>query len=364
MNYPVLYQWQEEIANQLPCLNSWQTTNVALFSLGVMRAESCQQQQVAKAVVSGEQVESCTRRWRRYLDNKQFPLETVFGEWSAWVLSKLAQEKVYLLVDETKLQDRIGALVVGVAWQGRCIPLAWRCYVADEKGSYPPEGQVKVIEQLLKQIKAGINEAQQVVLMADRGIGNSSDLCRAVIRLEWFYLFRVTANSKVIFAQGKKRIVNLVQQGESCSVAGTIFSSTGGLQGWVHAIWQTPHDHPWALVTNDPALDGYEYARRNWQEQGFRDLKSGGWHWQISRIRHPDHMDRLLLLLAIAYGWTLALGSMAIHLGVGRKLIRQANGQLRRYWSLFKEGLAYFFEFVQRRGRFHSLCFLPDARFS
>ena len=182
MNYPVLYQWQEEIANHLPCLNSWQIANVALFSLGVMQAESCQQQQVARAVVTGEEVESCTRRWRRYLDNEHFPQERFFGEWSAWVLSHLQQAKVYLLVDETKLQDRIGALVVGVAWQGRCIPLAWRCYVADEKDAYPQEGQVKVIERLLKQIKMGIGDEQPVVLLADRGIGSSSDLCRVVVQ--------------------------------------------------------------------------------------------------------------------------------------------------------------------------------------
>ena len=55
------------------------------------------------------------------------------------------------------------------------------------------------------------------------------------------------------------------------------------------------------VVTNDERLTGYEYARRNWQEQSFRDLKSGGWHWGDSRVRSPQHVANLLVLLALAY---------------------------------------------------------------
>lgn len=364
MNYPVLYQWQEEIATHLTCLNSWQIANTALFTLGVMQAESCQQQQIARAVVTGEQVESCCRRWRRFLANEAFPLKPFFGNWSGWVVTQLKMRKILLLVDETKLQDRIGALVVGVAWEGRCIPLAWRCYIADQKEAYPAEGQVKVIEGLLQHVQAGLPPACEVVVLADRGIGNSSDLCRAIIRLGWYYLFRVTANSKIVSPEASCKIVDLVDRGQCRSVAGTLFCSTGGLAGWAHALWDADHEQPWALVTNDPALSGWEYAQRNWEEQGFRDLKSGGWQWQASRIRQPAHVERLLVILAIAYGWCLALGGVAVQEGKARKPLRRAEGTVRRYWSLFKEGIAFFFEQVQRLGRFFGLCFYPDSRFT
>ncbi|MCB0008201.1 MAG: hypothetical protein KDE04_17175, partial [Anaerolineales bacterium] len=62
MNYRLLYQWEKEIATELPCLNSWQAANVALFSLGVIEAGKCQQQEVAYKVATGERVESCMRR--------------------------------------------------------------------------------------------------------------------------------------------------------------------------------------------------------------------------------------------------------------------------------------------------------------
>ena len=52
MNYKLLYQWEQHLAGHLPCLNSWQRANVALFSYGIVRAESCQQATVA--AVSGQ----------------------------------------------------------------------------------------------------------------------------------------------------------------------------------------------------------------------------------------------------------------------------------------------------------------------
>jgi hypothetical protein len=143
-----------------------------------------------------------------------------------------------------------------------------------------------------------------------------------------------------------------------------IFKKRGHIRAAARALWSVSYDEPWALVTNDARLTGHEYARRNWQEQSFRDLKSGGWHWGASRLRHPDHVARLLVLLALAYAWLVALGSQAVALGRAQPLLRRPDGTFRRHWSLFKEGLRFFVEWVQR----HTIClglrFIPDKRFS
>jgi hypothetical protein len=123
MNYALLYQWENELAAHLPSLNAWQTQNVALFSDGIVRAESCQQGQVARQVAGGEAVESTVRRWRRFLDNHQFPLVRFCQDWTAWLVSALDCKRITLLVDETKLHDRIGVMMVGIAWEGGCLPL-------------------------------------------------------------------------------------------------------------------------------------------------------------------------------------------------------------------------------------------------
>jgi hypothetical protein len=296
------------------------------------------------------------------LDNQSLNLPAYFQAWSHWMVSSVGQNQITLLVDETKLHDRIGVMMVGLAWQGRCIPLAWRTYRANSEVDYPPEGQVGMIRDLLAAVKAGIGASVPVLVLADRGIGCSPDLCRVVEALGWHYLFRVTCQTKIVTADGDYTIARQVQPGEVWMQSGRAFKKRGRLPAHARAIWSVGYDEPWALVTNDARLTGYEYARRNWQEQSFRDLKSGGWHWGESRIRSPRHVANLLVLLTLAYTWMLALGSQAVAAGVAQPLVRRPDGTFRRLWSLFREGLRYFAQVVQR----HTVClgftFIPDTR--
>ena len=364
MNYELLYQWEELLAAHLPALNGWQRANVALFSYGIMEAESCQQGAVARQVSEAERVESTARRWRRLLSNKALPVETVCEQWTRWVLERLGTKSITLLVDETKLHDRTGVMLVGVAWESRCIPLVWRTYRANNAAAYPAEGQVKMIEGLLKRVKQSLSEPLEVLVLADRGIGTSPDLCRAVQALGWHYLFGVTCQTKVVTDEGDYTIAQQVQAGEIWATSGHIFKKRGQIPAHARALWAVGYDEPWALVTNDQRLTGHEYARRNWQEQSFRDLKSGGWQWGDCRIRHPDHLSRLLLLLTLAYGWMIALGSQAVSVGYCQALIQREDGSWRRQWSLFKEGLRFFVDYVRRFSICLGLTFIPDKRFA
>lgn len=361
MNLEILYQWQEEIARHLPGLNSWQVENVALFSQGIIHAESSQQETIARKVVCGERVSSASRRLRRFLDNDAVDIAKFFGEWSKWVLSALDLKKVFLCVDETKISSTMAAMVVGVAWSERCIPLAWRCYNPKD---YPPEGQVMLIKDLLQAIQAGIAEQYEVCLLADRGIGTSPDLCAVVSQMGWTYLFRVTGWTKIVTDMDEFTIYQQVQQGQSWQASGLVFKKWGRIPAHAIALWSAGYDEPWALVTNDDSLTGYEYAHRNWQEQSFRDLKSCGWQWDASHIRHPQHMQRLMILLVLAYTWTLALGTYAVEYGFAHPLQKHKDGSLRRHWSLFKEGLQFFTDWVLRTSICLELRFFPDKRFT
>ena len=364
MNYPLLYQLEERLSAHLRSLNSWQQANMALFSYGIIEAEGCQQGAIARKVSCREQNESTARRFRRWLANERVDLEGFFREWSEWIVGAIGGSTVTLLVDETKLHDRIGVMMVGVAWEGRCLPLAWRVYRANCRASYPAEGQVGMIKKLLEQVKQGIGEELSVLVLADRGIGCSPDLCRAVEALGWHYLFRVTCQTRIVTAESEYTIAQQVQPGEIWAQSGRIFKKRGQIPAHARALWDVGYDQPWALVTNAARLTGHEYARRNWQEQSFRDLKSGGWKWGESRIRTPQHVANLLILLAFAYVWMIALGSQAVAVGCSQPLIRPAGAKPRRHWSLFREGLDYFTAFVKR----HTVClgftFIPDIRFT
>src|SRR5262249_17986006 len=157
---------------------------------------------------------------------------------------------------------------------------------------YPAEGQVKLIEGLLQQVHSALPADQPVLVLADRGIGTSPDLCRAVAGLGWHYLFRVTCQTRVVTDTVDYTIAQQVQPGATWRMEGEVFKQRGHIPAHARALWRVGYDEPWALVTNDARLTGHEYARRNWQEQSFRDLKSGGWHWGESRVREANHTER------------------------------------------------------------------------
>jgi len=78
--------------------------------------------------------------------------------------------------------------------------------------------------------------------------------------------------------QAEYTIAQQVQPGDIWAGSGLAFKQRGRMPAHARALRDLGHDEPWALVTNYAPLTGHEYARRNWQEQFFPELKTGGWH--------------------------------------------------------------------------------------
>lgn len=332
-----LYRWVKRVSK------NWQGTtrhfkaSVQVFSRGVVLAGSSQVRKVAGA--SGGRADSQRRRLQRFLQREQ-PLAAFFRAWTRSVVQAVGGKVLVLVVDETKLRAQVGVMVVGLVYEGRSIPLAWRCYKANDGQAYPAEGQVALILGLLQQVKAGLPAGFRVRVLADRGIGTSPQLMRGIMALGWTFLFRVTKQSKIVLPDGQ--VVCFYDQvaapGQTFQASGVVFRKRGRIPGHVRVLWGQRAHERWALVTNDPALTGWEYAQRMWIEEAFRDLKSHGWHVEACAAFTPKRMERLWILLVVAYAWMLLLGAAleAHRLTAARK--RQADGLLVRRWSLFREG--------------------------
>jgi hypothetical protein len=253
------------------------------------------------------------------------------------------QAEIIVLVDLTKLSDRIDIMMVGLAYRGRCIPLAWRCL----PGNQPwPDRQVTIIAELLEWVAAGIPAGIIPLVEADRGIGNSSDLMSVVDQMGWHFMFRVKISSTILLPSGEiVAFSTLTRPGKRWSGAGILFPTSHPTPVYAHLVWPRSQDEPWCVVTNAPHLSHRPYAQRNWQEQSFRDLKSGGWQWQHSQVRQLDHADRLILVLALAYAWVVSLGTRAIR--GGKDLRRLLVRGRRRRLSVFRFGLRYFYHLLR-----------------
>lgn len=335
MNQEQLYQWMETLQGRLR-LGKWQALTLAGFSLGVMLSERCQLARVAETLSEWGKADTVERRLQRWLDNKRIVIAACQARWMRWVLQTAVRpgQRVYLLVDETHLSDHLSTMMVGLAYQRRCIGLVWR--------SYPPDawpcGQVALIEELLKRVKAVLDPSHEVIVEADRGIGTSPDLVEAVLALGWSYLFRVQGHTHFRTPdQAECELQQLTTRGGAeFRGQGEVFKKAGWVSCQVRVIWEAAYDEPWCLISDRADLTGREYGCRNWQEQSFRDLKGGGWQWNHSHVWQPDHADRLLLVLWLAYALTLSFGWLAYH---DPALRAQATRGTHIRFSLFRLGL-------------------------
>jgi hypothetical protein len=346
-----------EIRQRFAHLGKWQAIGLAMFSYGVVQAGHCHLSQIAERLPELGSPVAVERRFQRWLSNPRLSLELCWQAWVRWVLSTYDSHQWVLLVDETSLGVHLRVMMIGLAYQTRCIPLYWRCYPPK---AYPPEGQVGMIVEMLTRLHSWITPPRRVLVQADRGIGTSPELLRAIDRLQWRYLVRVQNHTKVVTRSGKSwALWQLVCPGQTWRGAGVVFKQRGRLKAHVRVIWQGSQVEPWCLVTNDPLILGQGYSLRVWQEEGFRDLKSGGWQWQRSQVWQPAHAERLLLILSLAYAWVLTQGTLL--LSAEATLRHQlTHGKQRRY-SLFREGLRFIRQFLHRPYHIYpGLFFAPD----
>jgi hypothetical protein len=338
--HQLLYQWNKEVRKAFAHLSKPQAAALAAFSLGVAKAKSCTLTKIAQSLFALGNLPAVERRCQRFLRNAQVDWHAGSSALARWVLARAVPrggKPLVLLVDETALHQHLKVMVVALAYRGRAIPLAWWCYSQYEY----PLPQVELIDTLLEQIAPALPPGVPVLVEADRGIGCSPDLIAAVERRHWHYLFRVQGSVQLVLADGRQVSFGewVPRPGRSCPAQPVrAFKKAGWRECRALGYWKVGQKEPWLLLTNWPAATTAGYGLRMWEEAAFRDLKSNGFHWQRSRVRQPEHANRLWLLLALAYAWMVSLGTEV----QGRASLRHqvAHGARERV-SVFQLGLRW-----------------------
>jgi len=328
-------------------LKKWQAGGLALFSYGVIVANHCQVSQIAESLAQLGRIPTLERRLRRWLANERIDVYACCQVWIQWVWRNCELPRAVLLVDETKIAHRIGIMVVSLAYENRAIPLVWRCYRADSEMDYPGQGQVLLVWGLLAQVLAALPPDCRAVVQMDRGLGHSSAMLKALNNLGIAFQVRVKANTTFTSRRGHRSLLrDLIKPGEQQTCYGTVFRDHQRVKVIVHLLWESRQTEPWCLVTNDRTIRAAAYALRVWQEESFRDLKSGGWQWQCTYVTSPDHAQRLLLVLTLAYAWMLTQGTFILH--GDRCWQREVFVGTHNKYSLFRSGLRFFKRMIHR----------------
>jgi hypothetical protein len=280
------------------------------------------------------QADSIERRLRRTLGVSEFESSRVFEHVARASLRKLAPGQYLLLLDDTQQTTRCTLSTLALAYGGRALPLAWCRWSGKLHGAYWHQ-----IDRLLDQAGRLLPPQVRPVVVADRGIA-----CPTFIHLVekhgWDYLVRVTSDVTMRGPDQPRRVLHLGQLlkepgGPALHLTGWIFQKK---RVWAHAlaIWQRGHQEPWLLVSN---LDLSErlaelYARRMQVEALFRDAKSGGFAWEVSRVLRAERAQRLLLGIMLAIWCAVLLGEAAMRAGE-----IPAYGRREHAVSLVRRGL-------------------------
>jgi len=352
MNSLLLYQWNEVIAKQFPEMGRWQKRTLASLSYGITLAENCRLRVIAKRLTGKADASSMERQLQRWMANERIVMRVIFKWWITWIMQLWGKAAFLILVDETKLSDHVAVMMVGLAYQGSAIPLIWRAYCVDD---YPEEGQVALISDLLQQLQALLPPHQAVLLLADRGLGTSPTWQERLSDMNWRYLLRVQRTTLIrLHAQKPQPLRRLVSYGQTWTGRAQVFKKAGWQWKWVYLVWELGYDEPCCLFSNQPDLSPDLYTKRFQHEVSFRDLKSDGFQWQRSHIWKPDHVERLLLGLALATLWSLTEGTKVLFL--------HDLSARQKTLSLFRLGLDHLFErFSASFSKCLELFLVPDT---
>lgn len=328
----MLRSLRSEVQEAFPYLHGHQIKALSGAALAMISAGHCQLSRMALIGLSHATVPSCERRWQRLVANDRLDHKVMIASWGQAVLANVKQ--VTLMLDETPKSNDLRAMKLCRQIHGRAIPVLWACY----KPNALPMSQDRLVINLLEQVDSALPAGAEPTLLADRGLSWPQVLDFCVMH-KWHYVLRAQAQTRVKLDDGRE-----LKFGELVPRPGTLWCGSAQVfkkAGWrrtnVVAYWRPETSEPWLLITDLKANRHRcrQYCKRMRIEQSFRDEKSYGFHWKLSRIRDPQHATRLLLIMAIAMRHLIYLGLRLIRTGQRTTLERRD----RRTLSVFQLGL-------------------------
>ncbi len=146
-----LSQWSATVSTRLPQLSGPQAAVLALWSDGMVVAQSCGITTVATflGALVGQPAGTLRQRLRKWCDDapdkrgdqrRDLDVTTCFAPLLSWVLAWWApgERRLALALDASTRGQRVTVLAISVVYRGCAIPVAWRVVRATAKGAWRP----------------------------------------------------------------------------------------------------------------------------------------------------------------------------------------------------------------------------------
>jgi hypothetical protein len=317
-----LKSWENTVIEHMPHLSKSQAVVLALWSFGIVIAQTCGLTSVAAciALILGQRENTLRQRLREWYwaceekkGEKRVTLEVTasFTPLVTWVLSwwESTENRVALAMDATTLGDVFTVLVISIVYRGCAIPVAWVIVSATTKGSWKP-----LWLNLLDQMKGSIPDEWFVIVMADRGL-YARWLYKRIVKSGWHPFLRINKGGTYrCQATTSFRPLSLAAPTIGSSWCGhvTCFKSHP-LACTLLACWTEGHTDAWVIVTDllPEQANVFWYGMRMWIECEFKLTKRSGWKWHRTRMSDPERASRLWLAIAVATLWVVSVGGEA-----------------------------------------------------
>jgi hypothetical protein len=165
-------------------------------------------------------------------------------------------------------------------------------------------------ELVLDKTKSMLPENFKVLLTADRfyGTKNLVEWCQ---KAGWDYRVRLKGNLIFEHDGGEITAEDVGKLPGSKAIGAKFHKSDISTNiGFLH---EKGHEEPWIIAMNcDPSeYKILDYGMRWGIECMFSDFKSRGFGITKTHLRHPDRIERLILILSIALYWAVSIGKTA-----------------------------------------------------
>ena len=352
-----LYIWVRDFLQKIYAdknIDNIYVKTLAMMITGMLLGPHVQLFAIAMCVPLLIKLPSIVRRFERFVADDQVKVGKYFAPFVRAMIISLGNETAYLLIDCTQAGGKCRTLFIGLAYHYTVLPVVWKT-LKGKKGHV--KGQFQ--KELLAQVHRQFQHCRRVIVLGDAEFSNEP-VINCLRPKNWGFVFRFQSNYRI---QLEKNGPWLSAQ-EIYEAAGL---KSGQVKHWqiaafteLHQIphltmtvhWEEGAEEPLCLISNltpdqQPHLI---YEMRYWVETLFGNCKARGFQLARTHMTTPEHIDRLLLGIAIATCLALGLGTHLIVINQADQVDRAD----RRDLSLFQLGWRWLFRLLALN-RLHEL---------
>ena len=319
---------------------------LSMMISGVFLGRNVQLHEIAAWVSTDILMSSLVRRFERFVADPLVIPGKIFKPFVLAMQACLGGETAYLIIDCTQAGGKCRTVMVALAYHGTVLPIVWKT-VRGSKGHVKGEIQKALMQEAYQLFRLH----KHVVVLGDSEYSNEQ-LIQWLLDVKWDFVLRFQSSYLLQSSpngewQSTRSLYEAAQvsRGQLCVWEQVSYTQSHHFSDLtVTAQWDEGETEMLCLVSNLSASlqPNIIYEKRYWIETLFGNHKSRGFQLSRTHLTDPEHIDRLILALAIATWMVLGFGTHLILIKQSH-LIDRSN---RRDLSLFQLGLRGIIRFL------------------